>query len=88
MDQVAGGAWFHVTWEGNERRKIITGDEEQQHFLIRLQRVVMRFRLRLYDYVLTVGATIRHVPPQVRPDAQLLRLAQQATRHVPSILKI
>jgi len=46
------GAVYHVTSRGNERRNIVRDDRDREMFVILLARVVARFGLRLFAWVL------------------------------------
>lgn len=46
------GALFHITSRGNERRDIVLDDKDRTHFLQIFGEVVVRFRWKLYQYVL------------------------------------
>jgi hypothetical protein len=46
------GAVYHVTSRGNERRPIVRDDEDREMFVQLLARVVLKFGLALYAWVL------------------------------------
>jgi putative transposase len=46
------GALYHVTSRGNERKSIFRSDEDRQRFVIRLEKSVQRYGIKLHAYVL------------------------------------
>lgn len=75
-----GGAVWHVTSRGNERKEIFRDDADRERFLAVLKRGVERFRWSLHAYVLMGNCCPRTHDSRPDPDSDRSSSASNTKR--------